>query len=373
MRSSIFAFLVFICAALLAQSRSAAAFTVVSYGSFQPSDSSSTLQQILSSPEPKRGTHDLGRTLLSIRGGEKDKPQKSIMTAVSGFFKMLGTKLLALAKLLLIKMAEAVIWLYIQVKRIGFYIQEMATGGFLIPQTEPPVYGTPFGGNGTLFDIEKEFGVKERDLLITETMQVQGTHGPYMTIRGIESLILGKDKLRFYLADKQVATIEDKRGQVGFHFYRGNFGEKIGWMEKVDEDYCFFVEPSAIKDVETGETPPDETTELEPAKPEPEFILSGDFIDRRFLMKNKKGEVVAKVKKNMIAFPAFNFYSVRIAPGMDPVLVLACLCVIDEDLEDKLKEKFIKAGKVALWVPKKVITGVFSGTKQVIDVLNPFT
>ena len=57
-------------------------------------------------------------------------------------------------------------------------------------------------------------------------------------------------------------------------------------------------------------------------------------------MKNEKGEVVAKVTKDqLIEFDAFNHYQVQVAPGMDAVLVLACLCAIDEEFDEEHKAK----------------------------------
>jgi uncharacterized protein YxjI len=57
-------------------------------------------------------------------------------------------------------------------------------------------------------------------------------------------------------------------------------------------------------------------------------------------MKNDKGQVVAKISQDqIIEFDAFNHYQIRIAPGMDPVLVIACCCAIDEEFDEEHKKR----------------------------------
>lgn len=251
----------------------------------------------------------------------------SVKEKIFDFLKALGPKLWALLMIV-----------YNYLKHVAEFIGEMTTGGFLVTQTEL-AHGEPLGGNDSLSEEIKELAVKERDLLITENMDVQGTNGPYCNIKGIELLLSGTDTMRFYLADRLVCKIWSNRDEPGFTVYRGTTGDTIGKVEKIGDDYGFFPEPSAVSTEST------ETTKL---TTEPAYKLEGDFINRRFLMKNAKGENVAKIKKQVIAFPAFDHYVVRVAPGMDPILVLVCLCVIDEDLEDQIKD-------AALYLPKKVV------------------
>ncbi len=214
-------------------------------------------------------------------------------------------------------------------KHVSDMIEEWVSGGPLVAQTEL-AHGEPLGGEGSLTEDIKYLAVKERDLFITQKMDVQGTDGPYCTIKGIELLLSGIDHMRFYLGKKEVCKIHNTRKTRGFNVYRGKSDEKVGWVEKVgDKNYGFYCETT------TASNESSETTLL--ASTEPAYTLSGDFINRRFLMKNKKGENVAKIKKQLISFPAFDHYTVRIAPGMDPILVLACLYVIDEDIEENFK------------------------------------
>jgi uncharacterized protein YxjI len=57
-------------------------------------------------------------------------------------------------------------------------------------------------------------------------------------------------------------------------------------------------------------------------------------------MKNSNNEAVAKASKDgLFQFDEFNHYQVQVAPGMDAVLVIACLCAIDEEFDEEHKEK----------------------------------
>jgi len=77
-----------------------------------------------------------------------------------------------------------------------------------------------------------------------------------------------------------------------------------------------------------------------PFRPGAAFKLEGGFLDRRFVMRNSKGDVVAKVTKDqIIEFDQFNHYQVELAPGMDPILVIACACAIDEEFDEEHKKK----------------------------------
>jgi hypothetical protein len=164
--------------------------------------------------------------------------------------------------------------------------------------------------------------------------------------------------LNFYIADEQVATVESWRGTVGFAVYRGNKEEQIGWVEKVEDNFHFFPGERAAPPAEDAEEPSETTAAL--PKPVAAFTLDGDFINRRFLMQNAKGENVAKVKKNVIAFPAFDHYQVSIAPGMDPVLVLCCVCIIDEFLEEKIKDRVVAVASTVVsagtYLPRKALS-----------------
>ena len=278
----------------------------------------------------------------------------TVKEKIGSFFKALGATLLRWS-----------IAVYRRLEYVASVVGELTTGGFLVQQTEL-AHGSPLGGDDSLFDEIKELAVKERDLLITESMFVHGTNGPYCNVKGIESLILGRNTMRFYLADRMVCKIRNTRDEPGFVVYREDKDERIGRIEKMGDDYAFFPEP---KSDDTSDTSNNETSAF---TTDPAYICSGDFINRRFLMKNAMGENVAKVKKAMIAFPAFDHYVVRVAPGMDPIMVRACLCVIDEDLEDQIKA-------AALYIPKKVVGATLKTGKAAVhglgaglNAINPF-
>ena len=77
-----------------------------------------------------------------------------------------------------------------------------------------------------------------------------------------------------------------------------------------------------------------------PFKPPPAFRIQGDFIDRNFVMKNTNNEAVAKISMDrLIEFDAFDHYQVQVAPGMDSILVVACLCAIDEEFDAEHQER----------------------------------
>jgi hypothetical protein len=228
---------------------------------------------------------------------------------------------------------------------------ELMTGGFLVQQTGPMVYGEHLS---PAFEEVKKFAIKERDFLITQSFSVQGVDGPYCKVSGLELLISGRDTLNFYIADEQVAGALSWRGTPGVAIYRGNREEQIGWVEKVEDSFHFF---PGEKDAPPTKEPSETTSAL--SKPVAAFTLDGDFINRRFLMKNAKGENVAKVKKDVIAFPAFDHYEVKISPGMDPVLVLCCVCIVDEFLEKEIKSRVasvaLKAVSAGTYLPRKLL------------------
>lgn len=314
------------------------------------------------------------------------------------------------------------VWNYLNY--LSSVIGELTTGGFLVQQMEL-AHGSPLAGEDTLSEDILEFAVKERDILFIDVMTVEGTDGHFCKVQGLQSLILGRHTMHFFLTDKkdakktgkQILKIRNNRNEPGFVFTRGETDEIVGRVQKMGDDYGFFLEPTT-PDEETGvagaeesgvaekktEKKAEKKAEKKPASdtkesgvvevnadtgeeedgeasdeneasslgPDPVYMCSGDFINRRFLMKNAKGENVAKIKKGIIAFPAFDHYIIRIAPGMDPMMVVAFVCVIDEDLEKKIREAM-------LYVPKKVVGATMKVTQAAgesigerLQFLNPF-
>lgn len=224
-------------------------------------------------------------------------------------------------------------------KRMASVVGDLMTGGLLIKQTPPFVYGNPLAGDESLPDKIKPLAVQERSLIFTERFCVQDFQEPYCEIKGGKLLICGKGKMQMYLKDEMVATIIKKTNQTDNTTYydvvRGDSEDKIGHIKKTmysegDDFYFQFI-------ATTG-SPEDTETPSEVA-----YQLEGDFLARRFVMKNMKKECVAKVTKRLIAFAAFDHYVIRIAVGMDPMLVLACMVVIDDVLDEKLKATILEA------------------------------
>lgn len=210
---------------------------------------------------------------------------------------------------------------------------DMMTGGKLIPQTHPPVYGTPLGGDDTLSDQLRTLAVQERAISFTgEDFDIQDldNNESYCKVRGAMMHLPGKDKMKVFLQGDHVATLDRKLIAITptYDILRGD-GEKIGWIEK-----------ATIALTDTFEFHAECAPHFGPIKPPAAYKLEGDFLDRRFVMKSDKGETVAKITMDrLIEFDAFDHYQIRIAPGMDPVLVVACACAIDEEFDEEHKKK----------------------------------
>eukprot|EP00536_Pseudo-nitzschia_multiseries_P004152 jgi/Psemu1/302381/fgenesh1_kg.67_\ len=212
-------------------------------------------------------------------------------------------------------------------------VGDVLTGGKLIPQTEPPVYGAPLGGADSLSSELRTLAVQERAISFTgEDFDIQDLDNdePYCKVRGAMLHLPGKDKMKINLKDEHVATLDRKLIAITptYDILRAD-GEKIGWIEK-----------ATIALTDTFEVHAECAPHFGPIKPPAMYKLEGDFLDRRFVMKNDKGETVAKITMDrLIEFDAFDHYQIRIAPGMDPVLVVACACAIDEEFDEEHKKK----------------------------------
>ena len=186
----------------------------------------------------------------------------------------------------------------------------------------------------------RTFAVQERLLSFTgEDFDVaEASRGaPFVKVRGAMMHLPGKDKMRIYSCKSgQELLVLDRKlvaATPTYDIYRDGMGaKKIGWIEKkliaLTETFDVYMEGKGGFGV-TGLF-----------KSDPAFRISGDFLNRNFVMRNVKGEVVARVSEDwLIEFDAFNHYQVQVAPGMDAVFVLACLCVIDEEFDEEHKAK----------------------------------
>ena len=211
-------------------------------------------------------------------------------------------------------------------------IGEMMSGGKLVPQTQPLPFGTPLA---TRPSERQTLAIQERAISFTgedfDVYDLQANR-PFCRVRGAMLHLPGKDKMKLKTNDGIVrATLDRKLIALTptYDILRGDSGEKIGWLEKATiaftDTFLFHVEGGGG---------------FGPFKPAPAYKLEGDFLDRRFVMKNEKGEVVAKVTMDqLIEFDAFNHYQVQVAEGMDSILVIACACAIDEEFDEEHKKR----------------------------------
>lgn len=208
---------------------------------------------------------------------------------------------------------------------------DIMSGGKLVDQTgTPPPYGEPLG---EVFDAPRTLAIQERAISFTgEDFDIYDIDGQrnYCRVRGAMLHLPGKDKMRVSTnGDGQVRAVLDRKLMAmtpTYDVYREG-GEKIGWLEKaavaLTDTFEFHLEGG-----------------FGPFKSPPAYKIEGDFLDRRFVMKNQSGDVVAKVTKDqIIEFDQFNHYQVQLAAGMDPILVVACACAIDEEFDEEHKKQ----------------------------------
>lgn len=211
-------------------------------------------------------------------------------------------------------------------------IGDFLTGGALIPQTNPPPYQIPLGESSSE---PSTLAVQERAISFTgedfDVYDVQN-NSPFCRVRGAMLHLPGKDKMRLKSSGGTVLATLDRKLMAltpTYDILRGDSGEKIGFLERATFAFTDTFEFHAEKGGGFG-----------PFKPPPAYKLEGNFLDRRFVMKNDKGEVVAKINKDqLIEFDQFNHYQINIAPGMDRYLVVACCCAIDEEFDEEHKKQ----------------------------------
>lgn len=216
------------------------------------------------------------------------------------------------------------------------------TGGKLVPQTSLP-YGAPLCPSISISPETRVFAIQERPFSFTgedfDVYNVQ-TKTRVAQVSGAMLHLPGKDKMRIRTNGDVVAVLDRKLIALTptYDIYRQD-GEKLGWIEKVGialtDTFDVFLEGQGG---------------FAPFKPPPAYRIQGDFIDRNFVVKNSKNEVVAKVAKDgWIQFDAFNHYQVQCAPGMDALLVIACACAVDEEFDEEHKEQKRKTEQGGGW------------------------
>ena len=214
----------------------------------------------------------------------------------------------------------------------------------LVAQSSLP-YETPFCTELSCQSDVRTFAVQERLLSFTgEDFDVHDafTGKPFVRVRGAMLHLPGKDKMRIRDArgnSRELLELDRKlvAATPTYDIYRGGGSEKIGWIEKklisMTDTFDVYMEGKGGFGV-TGLF-----------KPPPAYRITGDFLDRNFVMRNEENQVVARVSEDWIVeFDAFNHYQVQVAPGMDALLVIACLCAIDEEFDEEHKAKKEREG-----------------------------
>ena len=213
------------------------------------------------------------------------------------------------------------------------------SGGKLVLQTKLP-YSPPLCPSLSVASRNRVLAVQERAFSFTgEDFDVYDVDSrtPFATVRGAMLHLPGKDKMRIQTSSGEVAILDRVVMAVTptYDIYREGQNGKLGWIEKkvisLTDTFDFYLEGNGGFGV-TGLF-----------KPPPAYRLEGDFIDRNFVMKNNNNEVVAKISKDsLVQFDDFNHFQVQVVEGMDALLVIACLCAIDEEFDEehkKAKEK----------------------------------
>lgn len=216
---------------------------------------------------------------------------------------------------------------------------DMLTGGTL-EACEALPYSPPFCSDASRSDEIRVFAIKERPISFTgEDFDVANADGSdFVRVRGAMLHLPGKDKMRIKSAasGEELVVLDRKliSATPTYDIYRGKGmgGEKIGWIEKkliaMTDTFDVYMEGKGGFGV-TGLF-----------KPDPAFRITGDFLDRNWIMKNEAGRTVARVcQDGLIQFDEWNHYQVQVGPGMDAVLVVACACAIDEELDEEHKER----------------------------------
>lgn len=219
---------------------------------------------------------------------------------------------------------------------------DMLTGGKLVPQTRL-AHGEPLCPT-TSVDLEaRVLAIQERAISFTgEDFDVYDarTNQRVARVSGAMLHLPGKDKLKVRSNGPVVAELDRKLVAMTptYDIYRQD-GSKLGWIEK-----------AGIALTDTFDVYLEGIGGIGPFKPPPAYRIEGDFIDRNFVMKNGNNEAVAKVSKDgLIQFDAFNHYQVRVAPGMDAILVIACACAIDEEFDEEHKARKEKEKQDGGW------------------------
>lgn len=215
----------------------------------------------------------------------------------------------------------------------------MGVGTKLEPETKLP-YDPPFCSELSVCGDVRTFAIKERPLSFTgedfDAVEItSGREEQFARVRGAMLHLPGKDKMRVFSSATGEQLVEMDRVLIAatpsYDLYASD-GTKIGWIEKklvsLMDSFDVYMEGKGGFGV-TGLF-----------KPTPAYRIEGDFLDRNFSFKNEEGRIVARVNMDgWIQLDMMNHYQVQVAEGMDALLVLACVCCIDEEFDEEHQKR----------------------------------
>ncbi|KAL7541440.1 hypothetical protein ACHAXR_011643 [Thalassiosira sp. AJA248-18] len=219
-------------------------------------------------------------------------------------------------------------------------VGDLIGGPKLEPETNLP-YDPPFSPELSVSDSVRTFAIKERPISFTgEDFDIvditNGNEDDFARVRGAMLHLPGKDKMRLASsATGEKCVVMDRvlvAATPSYDLYR-NDGTKIGWMEKklislMTDTFDVYMEGKGGFGV-TGLF-----------KPTPAYRIEGDFLDRNFSFKNEEGKIVARANMDgWIQLDMMNHYQVQVSEGMDALLVLACVCCIDEEFDEEHQKR----------------------------------
>jgi len=163
-----------------------------------------------------------------------------------------------------------------------------------------------------------------------------GNEEDFVRVRGAMLHLPGKDKMRLSCSNCGEQRVTMDRVMIAatpsYNLIRENDNTKIGWIEK--KLISFMDTFDVYMEGEGGFG----VTGL--FKPTPAYRIEGDFLDRNFVFKNKEGQIVAKAGADgWIQLDMMNHYQIQVAEGMDALLVLACVCCIDEEFDEEHQKR----------------------------------
>ena len=147
----------------------------------------------------------------------------------------------------------------------------------------------PLCASDSIGDDVRCFAVAERLFSFTgEDFDIYEGGVSFARVRGAMLHLPGKDKMRVVSSSlsSEIAVLDRVLLAMSpsYDIYNGS-SEKVGWLEKdkiaLTDSFSLYKEGAGIG----------------PFKSPPAYRISGDFIDRNFVMKTEEGKVVARISK----------------------------------------------------------------------------